>query len=84
MSTGTLDRIREILPSYDELPDLLDAPTVYRLSGLRPQTLAADRCGARRLGLGFVRCGRLIRYPKTEVAKWLLRNAVGCATEAAR
>jgi hypothetical protein len=79
MDAEMLLKIREILPDYDSLPNLLDAPTVYVVTGhaLKPQTLAADRCGARRLGIGFIRVGGRIRYPKTEIAKWLLRSAVG-------
>jgi hypothetical protein len=77
----TLLRIREILPSYDSLPDLLTTLQAAELIGVKPNTLPADRCGRRTFNIGFVRCGRLIRYPKLEVGKWLLRNAVGVGAE---
>jgi hypothetical protein len=69
--------IHRILPNYDMLPDMLEPWEVAKLIHLETQTLAADRCGARRLGIGWIKIGRNVIYPKAEVAKYLLKNAQG-------
>jgi hypothetical protein len=75
MDSRELERIKEILPDFDLLPDLLPANKAAELTGLKPQTLAVGRC-TRRLDIGYIRCGRNIRYPKLEIGRWLLRNSV--------
>lgn len=76
MSEELQSRIRDILPSYDSLPDLMDTRQVAKLIGVTYGSLNADRTTSRNIGIGYIKVGRLIKYPKTEVAKWLASNAV--------
>ena len=46
--------------------------------GIKPQTLAVWRCN-RRYDLKYIKCGRLVRYPMSELRKFVERRTVGAA-----
>lgn len=78
LSADELSAVRRILPSYDTLPDLLTDPETAALLRWKPHTLSANR-STHRHSLGYIRSGRKPLTPKVEVARFVLRNAVGIA-----
>jgi excisionase family DNA binding protein len=56
----------QLLPN----PDLLSEDQAAAYLSVRPQTLAVWRSTGR-YGLPFVRCGRLVRYRRADLDRWL-------------
>jgi hypothetical protein len=73
---ATQELINRLIPGFDSEPNLLAPADIERLTNgaIKPQSLAADRCGPRRHGIEFIRVGRKIRYIKASVARWLVQN----------
>ncbi len=46
----------------------MDTRQVAKLIGVTYGSLNADRTTSRNIGIGYIKVGRLIKYPKTEVA----------------
>lgn len=75
--------IQTLVHDWGEVPLLLTPKEASRLLGFTESSLAAFRASGRH-GIGFVRCGRAIRYPKSEVERFLLRNFQAGRAEASR
>jgi hypothetical protein len=57
---------------------MLTEAQAAELLGIQPQTLNVWRC-QRRYDLRYVRVGRLIRYPLSEVRRFIARRTVGAS-----
>ena len=68
--------IREVIPSYDKLPDLLDPEQTAQLLGLEMSTLAKYRCVGRG-EIPYIKICRRIKYPKKLLADWIMKNLHG-------
>lgn len=58
------------LPPALESKELLTEIEAALILGLKPQTLSLWRC-QKRYGLPYVRVGRLVRYRRADLEKWL-------------
>jgi excisionase family DNA binding protein len=61
-------------------PDRLNEEQAAEYLGVAEQTLQNWRC-RKRYNLPYIRVGRLIRYRKVDLDKWLESRLVGRATE---
>jgi excisionase family DNA binding protein len=59
--------------------ELLNEEQTAKLIGVAEQTLAGWRCNGR-YGLPFVKVGRLVRYKRGDVMKWLDKRTVQAGT----
>ena len=66
--------IQELIPSFDNLPDLMTPAQVSRVVGVSASTLANHRCNHTGISLIKLQSGA-VRYRKADVAASLL-----CAT----
>lgn len=82
MDDNTLELVRRICPTFDDEPTLLSGADVERITGgaVKANTLATDRCGARRFEIEYVRIGRKVRFLKDSVAEWLASSFVEPST----
>jgi excisionase family DNA binding protein len=61
---------------------LLNEAQTAELIGVSPQTLSIWRCSGR-YRLPYIRCGRLIRYRRSDVEAWLESRTVRTGAELA-
>jgi hypothetical protein len=67
--------LSSVLPSFDELPDLLTPEQVRELTGLSVQGLANNRANHR--DIPYTKIGRRVRYPKKLLGEYLIQNLRG-------
>ncbi len=64
------------MPATLDYPTLLSREEAAAYLGLRPQTLACWAITGR-YSLPFIKCGRLCKYRRTDLDKFLERRTVG-------
>ncbi len=60
-------------------PDLFDEDEAAEYLGVQPQTLSVWR-SLKRYDVPYLKVGRLVRYRKTDLDKWLESRCVGVAS----
>ncbi len=77
MSLSTANAGRQASDSLPAAPavGLIDQVEAARFLGLRPKTLAKDRC-TREIGIPFIKIGRSARYRMSDLEKFVADRVV--------